>query len=92
MDKLMSATVDCMVILDMGGAGIATITGLAWTAVGPIFTTTNHSPGNHSAHRTRTADVSGTVSIAVTSPVNKTFEFSGAGNEDRMTHYNEIQL
>ena len=94
MDKLMSASVTCVVILDMGGAGIATITGLAWTAVGPIFTTTNHSPGNHSAHRTRTADISGAVSIAVTNPVTNTFGFAGSTdlNDARITHFNEIQL
>ena len=92
MDKLMSASVTCVFNLDIGGTGIATITGLAWTAVGPIFTTTNHSPGNHSTHRTTPAPVSGTIEIVVADPVSKTFGFSGTGNDDRMTHFNEIQI
>ena len=92
MDKLVSASVDCVVIIDTGGTGVITITDLEWDAVGPIFTTTNHSPGNHSAHRTTPAPVSGTIVIGVATPVSKTFGFSGPGNDDRMTHYNEIQL
>ena len=88
----MLASVICVVIFD-GGEGTVTID-LSWTAEGDIFTTTNHSPGNHSAHRTRTADVTGNVTIVIFTQVAHNFVFTGVNALDdaRITHFNEIQI
>jgi hypothetical protein len=98
MDSLVSASVSCDVtISEPGGAvAIVTINGLSWTAEGPVFTWTSHGRGIHATHRTRTATVTGyvTIAFAVTlADFPGLVEFDAADVDDaRITHYNEIQI
>lgn len=66
--KLESATVDGFELTLTGVEGDDTATvvltlDLAWTPEGRVYTETTHGPGDHSAHRTVAATVSGTVTI-----------------------------
>ena len=101
MDSLVSATVNganCNFTISGDGAtATATINNLVWTTTGDIVTETFHSPGNHSAHRTRTATLAGSVTIqfSVATPAGLTnpFTLQGTSADDvRMTHDQEIQL
>lgn len=65
---LESATVDgfALTLTGVEGDDAATVVldlDLAWTPDGGVFTETTHGPGDHSAHRTVAATVSGTVAI-----------------------------
>jgi len=66
--KLESATVDGFELTLTGVEGddavtVVLILDLAWTPVGGVYTETTHGPGDHSAHRTVDATISGTVTI-----------------------------
>ena len=66
--QLESATLDGfeLTLTGVEGDDAATVVlnlDLAWTAEGGVYTETTHGPGDHSAHRTVDATVSGTVTI-----------------------------
>ncbi len=85
MVELDSASLDGFVVPLTGGS-VAVVT-LDWTAVGDVWTWTDHGPGKHASHRTRAADVTGTVTI-------DTVGLSLTADADRtvITHYREIQI
>jgi hypothetical protein len=65
---LESATMDGFELTVTGVEGDDAVTvvmtlDFAWTAEGDVFTETNHGPGDHSAHRTVAATVSGNLMI-----------------------------